>query len=194
MELINDSVFRDLVGDFLAAPFSKANQFESKDLETICAEILSYKKDPDWERSYSSLCLMLIHLDTLGLEEFPAMALKDIAQPSPEIEETGFELRKEALELCWKLKQKLSEHYQSIHQDYQQICATQNSLELHQWALCMLSLGNSTLAQLLFRIRKKEEQAQIGHPTLSFVGLMELKKEFNEAMLDLERADLSKAA
>ena len=194
MELLNDSVFRDLVSDFLAEPFCKANQFESKDLETICAEILSYKKDPEWERSYSSLCLVLLHLDSLGLEEFPHMALKDISQPSPEIEENGFELRKEALELCWKLKQKLSEHYQPIHQDYQQMSGTQNPLELHQWALCMLGLGNPTLAQLLFRIGEKEAQAQMGHPTISFVGLMELKKEFNEAIFDLERAGLSKAA
>lgn len=194
MELINDSVFRDLVGDFLAEPFSQANQFESKDLETICAEMLAHNRNPEWERSYNTLCLMLIHLDSLGLEEFPNLALKDISQSAPEVHGNGFEMRKEALELCWKLKQKLTEHYRLFQEDYQKLCATPHPLELNQWALYMLSLGKSNLAQLLFRISDKEVQAQSGHPSLSFVWLMELKKEVNVALRELEHASFSRAA
>lgn len=203
MELINDSLLKDLIHDFLAESFSQKNHFESKNLETICAEMLNYKRelmnasyDPSWERTHGTLCLMLSHLDALGVEQFPAAVLKDFLNQPLELDGRGsdFEIRKEGLALCWALKKKISEAYQNLEQQYQHICPTQRPLQLNDWALCVLSRGHSNLAQLLFQIREKEEQAQRGDPYISFVWLMELKKEFNAAVLDLERANLSKAA
>ncbi|NBX83442.1 hypothetical protein EBQ90_10220 [bacterium] len=54
------------------------------------------------------------------------------------------------------------------------------------WAL---QLGTTS-----FSDPRKRGAGPAWDPYISFVWLMELKKEFNAAVLDLERANLSKAA
>ncbi|NBX83443.1 hypothetical protein EBQ90_10225 [bacterium] len=113
MELINDSLLKDLIHDLLGESFSQENHFESKNLETICAEMLNYKRelmnasdDSSWERTHNILCLMLSHFDSLGVEQFPTAVLKDFLNQPLELDGRGsdFEIRKEGLALCWTLQ------------------------------------------------------------------------------------------
>lgn len=88
MDFLQDQLIRVLVRDLVDEPFAQKHQFLEKDLESICQFIQSaFDTEEGQTQSYQKtrdvLCLILCHLDLLGLSEMPKVKLAALIDKSP---------------------------------------------------------------------------------------------------------------
>lgn len=188
MDFLQDPTFLKLVTELLAEPYSQNNRLGSKDLETICSEMEKTSQgfpskplDSSWERTYTTVCLLLAHLDLLGQTDFPEGSLEGFLTKTVAEESDSWLCRKTAVELCWDLRNELSQFFQPLEKEWNQISQHREQLDLTQWALVATVLKHQELAQALIRAGVKEQEVAKGGFDFSADWLKELQKDCGHA-------------